>query len=387
MNFGLRRDRVVAESMDHIQNWEEIKPVLEEYARSLNLDISVSNPHGLVSPPQVREGSLFVRFWSTPQGKGREAQVFGLRRAYGVPLGGGQTDGIRPSDDAQFTITDPDGVPVAQVFGDTLYVLFDLPHGDNAGILMRLIMGDFAKIARKMTPAERKAFEKEMNARAFDSLVFSMVESRTRRVKERIERDKAQLGEYERAYEMRKGELLKLFKRRKELGEQLKESEATRATFTAEEMKERLEKLQEIAQTNGYTLSVGRDEIRIGVGQIDLEYEGRVYEIGDFEILLYNQGGGNGWWVRCINRNGATTTHQRDGEPVQLYHPHVKTNGHCCFGNIEEGVRRMAEDMDLVPLTLVVVEFLKSVNRGGWYGSVESWPKKKQQKKPEERRR
>jgi len=136
---------VVLESSYEMDEWDQIRPVLEEYSIKLGVEIFVKNPHGGSSTPKNEEGKLFIYFWSCAE-KYRHTV---LDSAYGMRLKNGYADACEPSG-LGTVIFDPDGVAVAEVVEGTLYVLFDLPHYDSpARELLQSIMEAFVQTYQK----------------------------------------------------------------------------------------------------------------------------------------------------------------------------------------------------------------------------------------------
>lgn len=85
------------------------------------------------------------------------------------------------------------------------------------------------------------------------------------------------------------------------------------------------------------------------------------YKMGEYEIQLYLTG-----HVKLINiydrKNGYD-------------HPHV-SNGIPCLGNLSQSIPRMIAEGDYLEVLLVMYDYLKTINRGGWYtsGNIYNWP-------------
>lgn len=85
------------------------------------------------------------------------------------------------------------------------------------------------------------------------------------------------------------------------------------------------------------------------------------YQIGEFDIYVYLNG-----QIKLVN-----TTN-----PMGNYdHPHV-SNNIPCLGNLAQAIPKMIAEGDYIEVILVMYDYLKTINRTGWYGSgnIYRWP-------------
>jgi hypothetical protein len=108
---------------------------------------------------------------------------------------------------------------------------------------------------------------------------------------------------------------------------------------------------------------VEKKMISIFAGQIDIEFKGVVYDIGEFEIQIFPDGEWGG--IKCIN-----LTREVDG----YYHPHISDDGECCLGNISESVALLIGTMEYDVVIILMMQFLRTCYEDGWYHEVTNWP-------------
>lgn len=117
---------------------------------------------------------------------------------------------------------------------------------------------------------------------------------------------------------------------------------------------ERLRALPEVCQAR-----VQDGRISLFTFPILVEYGGRVYRLGSFQLDLHFTGD-----VRIVNLT----------DPVGPYdHPHIH-QGRPCLGTIREGVAKLLGEFQFVAATEVLIDFLKTVNPADWRLSVWRWP-------------
>ncbi len=142
---------------DDLELADEIESTLQDYADLLGVDLIVSNPHGVPSPPEKAEGKLFIKFWSVPRGTSKAK----IGSAFGVQLAEGQCDALKPTGEGLPLIDPITEQVVGEVHEGTLYVLFDLPHAGTGISLMAGIMQCYTALK---DPATREKLEKRAAA-------------------------------------------------------------------------------------------------------------------------------------------------------------------------------------------------------------------------------
>ncbi len=346
---GSKAGKVMLESPYNMEHWDEIEPVLREFAATLGVEMRVSNPHGNHSEPVTADGLLYIRFWSTPEYAARckYPQVFGIRTDERA-----QSDGCVPSGQG-IPITDPDGTVVAEVVGGTLYVLFDLPHGANAGSLMRAIMEQYLLLQQ---PAERNRLVGELRERENRQSREAYVRECGRRIQRMREQTTNEIGEVEHGLNSASRTIVELTRRLEGLrmkSTQLAESGRTvEARFAME-----YDKLLQVPH-------VRRVQVRDGVvsvftDTVYLEYNGDRYELGDYRIDIYTDGN-----LRIVNLRVRELTGQ-----TKYQHPHVfrEDGSNVCLGNITEGIAKLIGAYEYSVAAQILIEFLHTMTKTGDY--------------------
>ena len=342
--------------------WPGIAEVLEKYAVQLGVNILSWNENVGVVEPDRADNSLTVVFTAVPNGYDRRRVE--MASAYGITLDERQRQALSPTEDLEHQISDGEGNIVAEVWDSTLYVLFNLPKGDNAAALMEYIMQDYARWFGS-TPEERaeKRAEvirvfKETTVQAFKDLVSSTLHfspgyysAKEEELKER----ERELSEEILASQVERKNLRRL----KGLSRKIEKNEADPS------LNRMLKEIKAYAVNDGFYVTPN-GQIHVGIGQIDIKYRGNVYDIGEFEIVI---------WPKHSRVNLINTTRIVE----EHCHPHVDGHGNPCFGNIDEQVKVFCNGMQYVMLIRLLKVFLKTCHRKEWYVSVTEWPMKKRE--------
>ena len=115
----------VLDSPDNMEAWQSMVPVISKFINSIDVNASVSNSHGAAFPVMADVDKIFIRFWSSPYIEG--GCSYQLKKVCGFTVCDGQKDALRSSGDG-IQLIDVDKNCVAQIYGTTIYILFDLPH-------------------------------------------------------------------------------------------------------------------------------------------------------------------------------------------------------------------------------------------------------------------
>ena len=68
------------------------------------------------------------------------------------------------------------------------------------------------------------------------------------------------------------------------------------------------------------------------------------------------------------------TMYKLDGTTYNGYqHPHVNSSGHCCWGSYDNTIYGLSDQMDIVGLMRICIDFLSTCDADGWYQSVLFW--------------
>jgi len=119
---------VICRDMSYIEDWDQIKPVLTNFAQKTGLIIHVDNPHGHKSQIEDYDNkNLWIKFWSVPEtSNGISTQMY---EACGYSLREKASgDAFKPTGDG-VQIIDKNKVVLAEIINkNNIFVLFDLPH-------------------------------------------------------------------------------------------------------------------------------------------------------------------------------------------------------------------------------------------------------------------
>jgi hypothetical protein len=160
--------------------------------------------------------------------------------------------------------------------------------------------------------------------------------------------------------ELRRG-LSQAVRDRRTIYEKKMASSETRLQDNTKKIAEMYERLCKISTTGRITVS--GDEVMVPVGQIDIVFEGVTYDIGEFEVGIDL----DDCTIQCYNKTRQVS---------DQHHPHVSSSGDACLGDASYGIGILLGDLELETVIYMMVEFLKSYNKGGCYQNVESWPVK-----------
>lgn len=348
---------VIVDSGRNLEHYEdELEPVLREYALRLGVEVHVSNPHGTVSEPLTEDGKLYIRIWSVPQ----TTDTYTMYRACGITLSANQGDAVLSSG-IGIPLIDSEGVVVAEVVGGTLYILFDLPHGANAGKLLKAILELY--VFMQKPSEEREKFLQDMAARELKRSREAYVKECSTRIdyaretlksgiegdRQHIEYAQQSITEYVRSLDDKQRSLAQL--------------EAT-GLEQGTRFEEEFDKLVALHWVQRVT--VKRGVVSVFTGQIDVPYEGVVYDIGKFRID-----------IKVDGRNGGVRCHNLTRQVHDYNHPHVLSDGSCCLGNISSGVGSLIGQYEYAVLANILYQYLGTYNASNPYHDIGNWPVKK----------
>lgn len=350
----------------HKNREDLIRPILEDFAKKVGKTVYLRNVGcGYRVPYSSNEYDLGIFLFSMIESPEAGVEMGMTYSLYGVNLCSHQQKVITVSyiDRLDYRkIIAPSGDLVAVIVDRTLYILQNLDENSfysgnqsNISKIWQAIFDDYAlyftnraKFDRlmksRLKAADMNNFVK-LFKRTFDDADSSLsVEDYTQQINEL----KSTIANSVR-------------ERKKLLGEPVAEVDASLATSL-------YQGLCKLSTTK--KISVTSDGIvTVPVGQINIEYGDQVYDIGKFVVQIdLNENE-----VRCINLTRTI------GE--SCYHPHVTSSGSCCMGNISSSVENLISDLELETLVIVMIEFLKSYNRGNPYTSICNWPVKSKKKR------
>lgn len=345
--------------------WPRLERVLQEWAERLQLEIYASCPHARQIPvdrQQVGPGVLNLYFWSMPWTPSSDASTRIAHVGDFELSSDGQGDAIayRAAPDVT-PLRDERGTVFAVLKGQGLYTLFDLPHSnaENAPDLLNYIMLRYS--AETISPAERAALEeaqlKDMEMKCIDSMktIYAGFSTHER---DRLLRQATDQEATNASYrnELAEGvRRLRLYQTQLNALNTLQDGDQGRATRELAALR----RLPFVKRVVG-----GTNRILVSVGNIQLTFERKVYDIGEFviEYRLHNSGG-----LECYIQNRTRTWDHA------YEHPHVH-NSTPCLGNMAE-VTDMIQNGDLAAATVILYNYLQSYNPGDAFVRVENhWP-------------
>ena len=349
------KHNVQLSSRDHIHPsaWESVKAVLMRFSSKLDTSFVVSCPHGRNSQPHTGEDSIHIRFWSIPSNYTRNRVSIGT--AFGIGLSSAQCDGFAPTGSG-IPIDDDDGNVVAEIVGNTIYVLFDLVHEpENVGPVMGEIMRRYTEIAT-LTPEElEKHFEElskrqnNMVKRAYIRACGRRREARLRQFQDSIRAAESTINDFQRRLSV---EVQRLRDHRAEL--KVLENMDDDTDYGAE-----FDKLLEVPEVEKVDVT---DKISVTTKKVVITHEGREFTMGRFRIDFYLRD--HIGVLRCHNLD----TTFRGGD---YYHPHIRSSGECCFGNMSEGIGQLIGEFQFSIATQMLIQFLHSYNPDDAYVPIE----------------
>lgn len=337
-----------------------IKPVLMAFADKIGQSMTVSCPNGQEAEPyEDDEHALCLYFWSVPDKS--NFTLHRLRKAYRHSVRhNGQSDYFlpknSPSEHRQTMIIDPDGRAVAQIVGRTLYVLFDLPHpgGNCPDKLLKSILDDYY-----LYLTQREEFEDEMRRRQtsanrskFLELIENALESNHL---ERLEDVESRINRLQ-------VDLVLAVRAKRQILDRIKNHTGTKL-LDDKYLTQLFNQLCRLATAG--EIVIDDNQITIPIGQIDVEHEGRVFDIGKFEIMINPVTGR----VRCQNLTRKVAGY---------HHPHVAPNGECQWGDYNYSLPFLVGDLELGIAVPMITRFLKSYNPDDALPEtkIENWPQR-----------
>ena len=336
------------------------RPLLETFAQESGLDVTAScRVNDFESEVCLQDdgdrGVLRIVFWRAPGHRYLENEVESI---YGIGLLVSQRShffDIGEPGESEKMIFDPCGYPVAMISGQTLYILF--PH---LGEVERYGVSDTEMIFKRILDdyllylKDPKNFEVQMELRS--------TKPKKRFAEIMIEASKSVFREEwrERVEDLMRGSFYNLAYSAAEL------SNATKSV-AREQVEKMYEDLTAFAVSPDLVEFFAGD-IYVPIGQVDIEVDGLVYDIGVLEIMIDMRSHD----LKVINR-----TRMING----LSHPNVDDNGQVQMGEALCGLAILLGRLELVPVMSMVVPFLHNYDFVTCKEPISSWPLKKETKK------
>jgi hypothetical protein len=350
--------RVIVESWDG-RNQAGFVSVANEFAQKLKKDVVISVPHGNPAPPR-RGDQFFIWVWSSPKGAGI---VEVPKKIWDIPVDcrdrafPSSGDGIAIADEAT-------GYEVAELIGNNnLYIHHDVVHGGTPReleIFRRVLEETLGELT--LDPAEKAERRKKMAEMEFRRNQEKYIDECVKGLQKQIAKTEENLHKAEELVEKATKELVEAIRQREDLAQQ-KEALQNAVPKEKEKFGREFEEITKLPDVEKVCVLDG--VLRVFTGIINVNYQGREYEIGKFKIEVRFDGE-----VRCHNLSRKINE--------EFDHPHVK-NAVPCLGNIRSAVAKLIGQYRFLELTVLLIEFLKTVNPSDRFpgAGLENWPRRR----------
>jgi len=219
----LQRWKVITSGGNFEGKEELCEEILRPYSERFATDIEICVPHGNAHEP-VSDGRLHIFVWSVPgrlQYVARETLIFGVK----TERAGG--DGCEPSGKG-IIVSSPEGIPVAEVMENNIYVLFDMVHQSKRvcehhlkeilrlTVPLAIAIGSkspeakktLEEIAQREQSIHRQAYVQECTKRLKEK--FKSLQENIQRAKKELRESSKNIVQKRREMEIKKIELKKL---------------------------------------------------------------------------------------------------------------------------------------------------------------------------------
>jgi hypothetical protein len=321
--------------------------------------IEVSVPHGSHRPP-VSDEKFRIFIWATPDGFKRKDMA--PTHLWGIPVGC-RNGGYDPSTVGE-VIYDEGMNPAAELVGNNLYILHDIVHNGTAnelGIFER-ILEEAAKILIDGHDIFSEEYEERMKLIKRKLYIKNCKDG----VSGRIEHLQNDIVEYDNKIKNAQ-ENVTCWIKDKRLASATIEGLQKDGGKTAEKAALDYDRILEMKEFT--KIEVTSSGVMATTDKMYVEYEGFKYYVGNYRITL------------PFRKNASVKIHNLDPEckkytdrhGMYLFHPHVKSGGDPCLGNIGIGVYKLLGECQYALLLRMLLNFLKSANPAGWYDSIKLW--------------
>ena len=331
---------------------------------ALNGDVDIlyvaKDFHRSVDPDKAGgPGIVTVHHCATPAEKPERVS---FNRVFGRDLE--DQKGLKPAEGRGAVIRDEDGVPVAQVIGNVICTLMDgmitgqerWRHETLVAILHDAVAEALRQTGRHGDDdSAAVAWRESLGHHREKYVEISSRRSTTR--KSALEKE----VENQRALVIKAGKAITKALQNQRVAE--KELDAFLQTTWNEE-KDRLRNEFDQLTSSKYVLSVlPCDEgIEVYTRTIFVAHLGKRYRVGRFRISLYGNGGIN--IVNVANAQKCNNGYE---------HPHIKTGGAPCFGNIQESLGKLMADRQYAVVVNMLYRYLESYNPHRGVADINDW--------------
>ena len=341
-----------------------IRRTLNNFANRYKVAVVASIPHGELSEPTYVHGQVDVRFYSAPGPNGApgtagtlktqrrlgETRLLGevlcsspSQRKMVMPTGIGTvlSDPTQDCDDAYY----------AEVVGNTVYVLFDLPHTPcGCGYTRELLAEVLRQASRYLDLSARPLpeFDPEEGRARYARGFAASNERRERRLQQEI-------AEYDAIVRERMRDLADATRKRQAIAAE----QATISGVDPDALRGAFDTIRAFPGLSEATAT--SDHLRVFTENITIRHEDATYNIGEFEMRIpFNSSD----QILLINR-----TRKIGG----FDHPHVN-EGKPCWGNTKSIVSSLLGTGRMLDLIQLLLVYLNSYSDENPHYKIENWP-------------
>jgi len=350
---------VTVESWDGGNHRDKLIAVVKEVLGFLGEEIVISVPHRRTAVP-AHDSKFHILIWSAPVGNATTCppeEIFGVK----VDC---RDVGFLPSGEGIPIIDSATGWAVAELVDEyNLFIHHDLCHygTDREVEIFRHLLQEVAK-ELSATPKEKAERQRSLAQAEQEKNCLAYVQECGRRLQATIAATRKSLEECEKSVRDAQQRITEAVRAEAGFRKKLEQLLSSKG-----EMEQRFaEEFDRLLQAPGVQrVSVRDGIISVFTDQIDIAYQGNVYDIGRFRVDIHTAGNNGG--VRCYN-----LTRELNG----YCHPHIKGDGRCCLGNIADGVAKLIGNYEFSVLAQVMLQYLRTVNPQDWYCNIKNWPVK-----------
>jgi hypothetical protein len=321
--------------LNNLEHFDKMEPVLLTYSKLLNKGIIVTNPHQVSEPPYIGP-DLWIKFWCTvPPTTNQQSYP----KVFNIDLEPGQRDGLAPTKNG-LVIKDGKQI-IAEAHKDTLYVLFDLPHGENADKILDKIMNQYLLLMDPIKLQEiLDAKEKEQERISEQVFIDHCMEQHVKNYDTTQTKLKEDNDNLVKLGEIARQKYLNMEQTKKHLSQLTEETDSKR--FEQE--------FQTLLNTK-HVKKVEMDNSRIAIytDTVYIKFKKDVYELGDYVMYFHRD------TISIQNLRQAELTHQD-----HYHHPHIfEGDGtNVCLGNITHGIKELLRNYEYATVAQIMIEFL-----------------------------
>jgi hypothetical protein len=332
-------------------------------------DVIIRVPHGDVC--EVQSNRYFhINIWSAPErGEFNEKPP---EKIWGIKVNM-RDSGPKPSETGIVVYDEETGWAVGELIGDNLYIHHDLCHSgtkEEFQIFSRLLQE--IALVYQLTPEqieERKKAQFEKKKLRSRQEYIRECAKRLEKIRqgsvEKLERGKEEIHNLQRKLTQK---ILEMKGLERKLDQVSKAREAEEKEWSKEyDSILAVDGVKEIFVRNGI--------IRVIVEHVYItheNYEGKFLDIGEMEIKIFTDGSNGGVAFENLTRRGKGSM-----KGYNIIHPHVRSSGEACWGNISENVAELIGMLEYSALIQLCIEFLHTVEaneQGAGGDAFDCWP-------------